>query len=194
MLLTRPLKQSLVIISPTEAFIIIFKLSILSGVILAFPYIIYQIWGFLAELFNKQQRKTIIKYILSSVFLFYGAISFAYFIVLPMALDFLINFGNLPLIPSITLSNYVDFAAYLLIAFGLVFQFPIVLLVLIRLNIVSLDSLKKKRRYILVIIFIIAAITTPQPDAISQLLLAIPMIILFEITLLIAGLKEKNKN
>ena len=189
-ILVKPLNQALVFLSPAEAFVTIIKLSIIIGIIMAFPYIIYQIWAFISVIFDKTKKLYVIKYILISLILFYGAITFCYIVVIPIALKFLINVGNLPLIPAITLNNYVNFVMYTLLIFGIIFQFPVILLALINLNIISRETLKKKRIYVILIIFIIAALITPTPDAVTQIILAVPMILLFEITLLIAKFKK----
>lgn len=187
-ILTKPLNQSLIFISPTEPIVMLIKLSIITGVLLAFPYMLFQLWDFIAEVFTKEKKKSIIKYILISILLFYSAIIFCYFIVLPITIKFLIGFGNTILESSLTLQNYLNFALYLLFSFGIVFQFPLILTALIKLEITSVKSLAKKRPHIILIIFIIAAIISP-PDAFSQIILALPMILLFEITLIIARFK-----
>jgi sec-independent protein translocase protein TatC len=189
-LLTRSLDRELVFLLPTEPLVTLIKLSIIVGFILAFPYVLLQIWEFVMEIFNKKDRKKIVKYLFFSLVLFYGAIIFCYLFVLPIVVDFLINFGSPSLIPSLTFSNYLNFVTSLLLGFGLIFQMPLVLLALINLNIVSVDYLKKKRIYVILIVFIIASLLTP-PDGISLLLLALPLIILFEVTLLIARSKAK---
>ena len=191
-ILAKPLGRELVFLSPTEAFVGIIKISLIAGAFIAFPFIIHHIWKFISDIFTKDKKKSVSKYIIISIFLFYGAIIFCYFFVLPTTLKFLMNVGDVPLIPTITLNNYMDFTLYLLIAFGLIFQFPLILLALINLNIITVDMLRKKRRYFILGIFIVAAILTPTPDGISLLALALPIILLFEITIIIGSLKKKN--
>ncbi len=190
-ILTGPLGKELIFLSPSEAFIALFKLSIITGAVIAFPYLSYEAWKFVSDIFDKDKKKEIIKYALASLFLFYGAIIFCYFFVLPAVLNFLIAFGDNNLIPYLTIDNYLNFVIYLLISFGLIFQFPLVLTALINLDFVSVNDLIKKRPHIIVAIFIIAAILTPTPDAISLMLMALPMIVLFEATILIARIKRK---
>lgn len=189
-ILTKPLARELIFLSPAEPLVALIKLSLIAGFIIAFPYVIYQFWKFVAEVFNKESRRKVVKYLFFSLVLFYGAIVFCYLMVLPIALNFLINFGDF-LVPSLTISNYLNFALYLLFSFGIVFQFPLILFALINLNILSIEMLKKQRRYIILIIFIFAAIITP-PDAMSLLLLALPMVLLFELTLLIARISIRS--
>ena len=112
---------------------------------------------------------------------------------MPFTLNFLINLEGLPLIQSITFSNYIDFSLYLMLIFGIMFQFPIILLFLVELRIVSLNQLRKKRAYFILGIFVFAAILTPTPDAFTQILLAIPLWFLFEITLIIIRLNRDYK-
>lgn len=191
-ILIRPLNQSLVFLSPAEAFLTFFKLSIFTGLIIAFPYILYQTWAFLIEVFEERKKKGILGYIIASIVLFYSAIVFCYYIILPVTLKFFSNFGNEFLLPSISFQNYFNFVMYMLLAFGLVFQFPVILLGLINLGILSVDNLKNKRRYVIVIVFILAAILTPTPDGFTQTALALPVILLFEITLLVARLINRK--
>src|SRR3989338_6167873 len=187
-LLIKPYGKDLVFLSVTEAFANIIKLSFIAGIILSFPYIIYQLWEFIASLFEKQKRKIILTYMIVSLLLFYGAIIFCYFVILPTAINFLVNFGGLPLVPAITFNNYLNFSLLMLLSFGVIFQFPLILAALIKLKLVSIKTLSKKIPYVIVLIFVIASIVTPTPDAFTMILLALPMILLFEITLLIARL------
>ncbi len=191
-ILIKPLGKELVFLSPTEPIIVLINLSIVLGVILAFPYIIFQIWEFISIIFNKENKIKITKYILTSLLLFYGAIIFCYFAILPAVIKLLTEFNGFPLTSSLTLENYVNFSIYLLLAFGIVFQFPIILFALISMNVISLEYIKTKRRYAILIIFIIAALL-PTVDAVSMILIALPMIILFELTLIIAKLKNIRK-
>jgi sec-independent protein translocase protein TatC len=187
--LNGPMEKSLVFLSPTEPIISLIKLSIFTGTLVAAPYILSLIWNFISVALEKKNKKKVTKYLFFSIFLFYGAIIFCYFVVLPIVINFLVNFENPVLTSSISLENYLNFAMYLLISFGIIFQFPLVLLVLINLDIISVETLKTKRVYFVLTIFIIAAILTP-PDVISQMLLALPMILLFELTLIFAKLKK----
>ena len=193
-LLVKPLGHELVLLSPAEAFTTLIKLSIIAGIILSFPYVIYHMWAFISTLFEKEKRKKIINYVILSLILFYGAIIFCYFIILPASLNLLINFGGLPLLPTITFSNYINFSLLLLLSFGVIFQFPLVLLALIELGIISIEELAKKRIYVILVIFVVAAIITPTPDAINQIFIAFALIILFEVTLVIARFKKNSSN
>lgn len=189
-ILTNPLKKELVFLSPTEPIMVLIKLSITIGIIAAFPYIIFQIWKYISIIFSKEHKIKITKYIIASLVLFYGAIIFCYFVILPLVIKFLTEFDNIPLTSSVTLENYVNFTSYLLLSFGFILQFPIILLALINLNIISVIQLKSKRRYVILIIFVIAALL-PTVDAVSMILIALPMIILFELTLIIAKLHSR---
>lgn len=194
-ILIRPLGKELVFLSPTEAFTTFLKLSLIAGIVISLPYIIYQILQFISVIFDRDIKNKIMLYVLFSLILFYGAMVFCYFAILPVALNFLINYPNIPIVPTITFSSYLDFAIFLLMSFGIAFQFPLIILFLINLGIVSIRELSRKRAFVILFIFIFAALITPSGDAVTMFLLAIPMIILFEITMLLARFKktgEKN--
>ena len=189
-ILTRPVGTKLIFLSPTEAFGTFITLSIVVGFFAAFPYILYQVWGFISSMFDKKTRRMAALYFISSLLLFYGAIAFCYFLILPVALQVLGSFSSEVLVSSYTFSSYANFIMYLLLGFGIIFQFPIVMFILLELNILSVSSFKKKRRLVIVAIFIIAALL-PTIDAFSLVLLALPMIALFEVTLLVARMRKK---
>lgn len=189
-ILIRPLGRELVFLSLTEPFTSYIKISLISGIIISFPYVLYQVLKFISVSLSKENQKKILKYIFSSLILFYGSIVFCYFMVLPLVIDFLISFEG-SLVSSITFSNYLDFVILFLLGFGIMFQFPLVLLAVINLGLIRVETLKKNRAYIVVAILLISAILSP-PDAFSLILLAFPLIVLFELILLISRNKGKN--
>lgn len=185
--------HKLIYTSPTEAFATYIKLAFYSALFFSFPVFFTQLYLFISPALYKNEKKNILKifFFATSLFLF-GAI-FSYYFILPAALEFFASFENqgftelqnFPLQLEIKISEYLSFVLNLIFGFGIAFISPILLLFFLRIGLLSIDDLRKKRRYWIVIIFIIAAILTP-PDVLSQLSLAILMILLFEIVILIA--------
>ncbi len=182
--LSRPVGE-LVFLSPAEAFITHIKVSLLAGVLLALPVVIYQFWRFLLPALKKNEKKFFLILMPSSLLLFYAGVLFCFFVVLPLGLNFLLDFGGAELEAMISLDFYISFLMTLLLPFGLIFQLPLILNLMIKLSIVSVDTMTSMRKYVIVLIFLTGALLTP-PDIITQSLLAGPLIVLFEGSLLIA--------
>jgi sec-independent protein translocase protein TatC len=174
--------ENLVFINPTEAFFVIVKLSILVGVIGAMPFIQYQVWKYVGVALKKKERKYLIFFGPVSLILFLMGAGFAFRTVLPMAMRFLLSFAKDNIESMITLNNYVSFLIKMVSAFGLMFELPLVVLFLSKLGIVTPEALKKGRKYAVVVIFVVAAVLTP-PDVISQIMLAVPILLLYEISI-----------
>lgn len=165
-----------------EAFFTYLKISFLSGILLASPILFYQFWMFIAPgLYHKERRLLVPILILSTVF-FAGGALFAYFVVFPFGFKFFLGFSTEIIRPLPSMKEYLSFSAKMLIAFGLIFELPLVLTFLARLGIVSVDFLKKNRKYAILLAFILGAILTP-PDVITQILMAVPLIALYEISI-----------
>ena len=184
--------RKLIYTSPTEAFTTYLKLSFYSSLFFSFPIFFAELYLFLSPALYKNEKKNILFTIFFSSFLFlFGAI-FCYFFILPMALKFFASFENLtsiqdstlPILLETKISDYLNFTINLLFGFGIAFLSPILLLFLIKGGYVKVKDLRSKRRYWIVIIFILSAILTP-PDILSQISLAILLIILFEIVILL---------
>jgi sec-independent protein translocase protein TatC len=180
--------EKLVFINPTEAFFVIVKLSLLAGVMGAMPFILYQIWRYVGVALKKGERKYLIFFGPVSYILFLCGAAFAFRGVLPLAIKFLLSFRkeyvSLSITPMITLNAYISFLSKMIIAFGVMFELPLVILALSKFGIVTPEMLKKGRRYTIVGVFIVAAILTP-PDVVSQIMLAIPLLLLYEVGILI---------
>ncbi len=166
--------------SPEEAFVTRFMVTLLGGFLLAFPLILYQIWAFLRVGLTEKEKKFVIIYFPFSLLLFVLGVLFAYTIFIPLTLKFLLSFSSDVMVPMITAKNYLSFVGTLIFACGVVFEMPLVLIVLTRMGIATPAFLVQKRRHAIVILLIISAVITP-PDLISQILLAIPLIVLYEI-------------
>jgi len=178
-MLARPVKR-LIFIAPQEAFVVNIKIAFLGGLFFSSPYLLYHIWEFVSVGLEKKERRYGLIFGLLSFVLFILGCGFGYFIILPIAIKFLLGFATDVISPMITVSNYVSFVGTIIFAFSLVFQLPLVMLFLTKINIVTPVFLSKKRRHAMVGMFIVAAILTP-PDVITQLLMAGPLLILYEI-------------
>ena len=187
-----PVNSTMIATDITSNFMAPIRLTIFVAAFAAMPYILYQIWSFVAPGLYKKEKKIAIPVLLSSIFLFYAGVAFAYFIVLKGVLKFFIMFAPQNVVPMTDIDSYLSFALKLFMVFGLTFEIPVVTLLLILVGLVSIQSLKDKRRYIIVGCFGVAAIVTP-PDGVSMLMLAIPMWLLFELGLLFAQLLIKEE-
>ncbi|MFH1853913.1 MAG: twin-arginine translocase subunit TatC [Candidatus Omnitrophota bacterium] len=178
-MLARPVKR-LIFIAPQEAFVVNIKIAFLGGLFFSSPYLLYHIWEFVSVGLEKKERRYVLIFGLLSFVLFIIGCSFGYFIILPIAMKFLLGFATDVISPMITVSNYVSFVGTIIFAFSLVFQLPLIMLFLTKINMVTPAFLSKKRKHAIVGMFIVAAILTP-PDVITQLLMAGPLLVLYEI-------------
>lgn len=187
-----PANSTMIATDITSNFMAPIRLTIFVAAFVAMPYILYQIWAFVAPGLYKKEKKIAVPVLLSSILLFYAGVAFAYFIVLKGVLKFFIMFAPQNVLPMTDIDSYLSFALKLFMVFGLTFEIPVVTFLLILVGIVSINSLEDKRRYIIVGCFGVAAVVTP-PDGISMLMLAFPMWLLFELGLLLAKLLIKDK-
>jgi sec-independent protein translocase protein TatC len=172
--------------SPEEAFLIYMRIGVLCGFVLSLPVILYQLWGFCSPAMEKKVRKHGVFFITSCFVSFAAGSLFAYYILLPPALKFLLGFAKEDLEPVISAGKYISFVTGVIFASGLVFQMPVLSFILARLGVINSRILRKKYKYAIVIIFIVAAVITPTPDAFNMLLLALPMLCLYEISIWVA--------
>jgi len=184
MLNALPQHQTLIATSPTGAFFAPIKLCLILSFFISAPYILYQIWGFIYPGLYAHEKKIAQLLLTSSIALFYTGISFAYWIIFPFIMTFLTHIAPSGVAVSPDVSSYLSFSLHLLAAFGIAFEMPIIIILLIRSNLVSVDTLNSKRRYIIVGNFILGMLLTP--DVLSQILLALPLCLLFEIGLFAA--------
>ncbi len=186
-------KMNIQVLKVQTIFMIKLELSLLSGAVISLPYIFYQIWAFLAPGLLENERKYAIPVIFFATISFIIGALFAYFIIIPLALEFFMNMAPASIQNNIALDFYIGFLLRLIIVFGIVFELPLVSLFLTKLGILTPEFLKKYRRYAIVIFFILAAILTP-PDPTTQVLLAIPLLLLYEITIWVSYLFAKKKD
>ena len=176
-----------------EAFFTYLKVSLLSGLMLAAPVLLYQFWLFVAPGLYGKERKLLIPIVFLSSFFFIGGALFGYFIVFPFGFKFFLGFATETIRPLPSMREYLSFSSKLLLAFGLVFELPLIITFLARLGIVTVEFLKKNRKYALLLFFVFAAILTP-PDVVTQILMALPLMILYEISILGARIFGKKKS
>lgn len=180
----------------TEAFFTYMKVSFFAGIILASPVIIYQFWAFVGPGLYQKERRYFVPIVLLSVFFFVGGSLFCFFVVFPFAFKFFLSFATDVIQPLPSMNEYLSFASVTMLAFGLVFELPLVIVFLARLGVVSVDFLRKNRKYAILLIFLVAAILTPGPDVVSQVLMAFPLMLLYEISIVGAiffGKKKEKK-
>lgn len=179
--LLKPVGQ-LYFLSPTEAFETHIFVTIFGGFLLSLPFIFFQFWQFVSTALTSPERRYLSIFIPLSVFLFILGSAFAYFVVLPFSLTFLLSFSSPLIKPMITVGRYIHFVGTLVLAFGVIFEFPLVMLFLIKIGLATPEFLIQQRRYAIVIIFILSAILTP-PDWVSQLFMALPLLLLYEVSI-----------
>ncbi len=180
-------------LSLTEAFIMRLKVALVVGIILALPVIVHEVWAFVAAGLYEHEKKYARAYAPFSFLLFLGGAALAYFIVLPVGTAFLLWQGKeLGLEPVLRLKEYVPFVLWVLLGFGLVFQMPLVILLLTKIGVVGPAALRRARPYAILAIFIVAAVLTP-PDAFTQIAMAIPMMGLYELSILLSHAAARKR-
>lgn len=182
----------LVFTAPMDKFMAHVKIAFVCGLLLSAPIWLYQLWGFIAPALYKKEKKVAMGFVFFGTLQFIMGLAFSYFVVLPMAFKFLMNFGGSIDKPMITIDHYLGFLTHTAIVFALCFQMPVVISFLGMLGLVSQKFLREKRRYAVLAITVVAAIAAP-PDALSMLLLLFPMWFLYEVSILIVGSFEKSK-
>ncbi len=176
--------------TPMEVFLVNLKIGFVIAFIAGFPYITYKIWQFLLPALYDKEKKFLKTAVFVSGFLFVSGAAICVGFVLPLIIKFSMSFATEQIKPILGISNFVTLSGWLILAFGMMFQFPIAIYFLVKFSIVSIETLKNKRPYIIIIMLFIAALVTP-PDVVSQLLLFVPTYLLFELGLLFASLSKK---
>lgn len=184
--------ENLYFLSPAEAFMVRMKLSFVLGFLASFPYIFLRLWKFVSPGLFRRERKVFLPVAISSAALFYGGLAFAYFAMIPLVVAFFLKFGSERLLPLLSVERYFAFVWKLCLAFGVAFQMPVVVLALVSVGLLSARTLLRQWRYVVLIIFIVAAIFTP-PDPISQIFMAVPLCVLYLASGVIALTIEKKR-
>ena len=180
-----PPGTSMIATDVTSPFFAPFKLTLVTAIFAAIPFILHQVWGFIAPGLYNHEKKVAVPLLVSSIFLFYAGIAFAYFVVFPLIFGFFTSVGPENVAVMTDISSYLNFVLKLFFAFGIVFEIPIATLLLIWSGATTAESLTSKRAYVIVCCFVVGMLLTP-PDVISQSLLAIPMWLLFELGILLS--------
>jgi len=197
-LLVAPLKavmpegDQLIFTNLPEMFFAYIKVAFIAGIMAAAPLIFYQLWMFIAPGLYQKEKKMAIPFVISSTILFVGGALFGYFVVFPFGFKFFIGFSNeyVKALPSV--KQYFSFSIKLLFAFGIVFELPVIIFFLSKMGIVTPQFLSQKRKYAILLTFALAAILTP-PDVITQCMMAGPLIVLYEIGILVSRIAQKKK-
>jgi len=177
----------LVFLSPTEGFWMNMKIAMVAALILALPVIFQQLWSFISPGLHVKEKKYVVPFVVTATGLFLIGGAFCFFIVLPFAMGFLLSYklGDF-MMPMLSVGQYVDFCLKFVLAFGAVFELPIIIIFFTKMGFVTPQTLAKQRKYAVLIAFVVAAILTPTPDVFNQTLMAVPMIILYEVGILMS--------
>ena len=182
-----------VFLAPAEALWQNVKVAGLFALVLATPYVLWEAWQFVVPGLHTQERRFVGPFVLLSTLAFYAGIGFSFFFVLPFALNFLISYGvNAGFIPQLSIAQYVGFALWFLMVFGLIFEVPLAITLMAKLGWVDVPFLKRYRKWAFLGAFIVAAILTPTPDPFNQCLMALPMYIFYEVGIISAGFVKKK--
>ncbi len=192
-LLVKPLGgRHLITLTPTESFMTTFKVSAYAGLIVASPFVIYQIWAFVAPGLKAKEKRVIYLATVFTSLLFLSGVAFSWFLVLPRALNYLLTYQGNFFNQQVQASTYFSFVALFMLAFGLIFELPALILTLVRLGIVSPKWLAKNRKYAILVGAIASAALTPSQDFVSVLAMAAPFVVLYEISIHLSKLVKKR--
>jgi sec-independent protein translocase protein TatC len=191
MIAALPVGSKMIATGVIAPFLVPMKVTLVIAFILALPWVFYQLWAFIAPGLYTHEKKLVLPLVLSSSLLFMGGVAFCYFFVFGRVFKFIGDFAPSSIAVTPDIENYLDFVMSMCLAFGATFEVPVVVVILVRMGVVSVAKLKEVRPYAIVGAFVIAAIVTP-PDVVSQLALALPMCLLFELGLMIAPVFVKH--
>jgi sec-independent protein translocase protein TatC len=186
-----PAEDTLIFRTVAEAFFTYMKVGFVAGLMLASPFVLYQIWGLVGRRLDQNKKGYVLPFILAGSFFFALGILFGYFVALPFGCKFLLKYATKSIRPLMDMNAYLSFSVRFLLVFGLVFEFPVLLLVLARIGAINANMLGQKRRYAILLIFIFALVIAP-PDFISQVLMALPLMGLYEVSILLCKIFEKK--
>jgi sec-independent protein translocase protein TatC len=185
MLASLPVGAKMIATGVSAPFLVPMKVTLVLALILSLPWVFYQAWAFIAPGLYAHEKRLVLPLVFSSSLLFIAGVAFCYFFVFGRVFHFIANFAPSSIAVMPDIENYLDFVISMCLAFGATFEVPVVVVILVRMGIITVEKLKSVRPYVIVGAFVIAAIVTP-PDAVSQLALAVPMCLLFELGLLLA--------
>lgn len=186
-----PRGGTLIFTSVAEAFFTYMKVAFIAGLILASPFVLYQVWAFVAPGLYQKEKRYVVPFVLGGSLFFAIGVLFGYFVAIPIGFKFLLGFATDFIKPMPSMKEYLSFSIKFLLAFGIVFEFPVVLVLLARIGVIDAKVLARQRKYAILLIFIFAAVMTP-PDLISQVLMALPLMALYELSILLAKIFGKK--
>jgi sec-independent protein translocase protein TatC len=181
------------VLSPYGIVMLYMEAVLICGIILSMPYTLYCLWKFVAPGLLPKERHYISRLVFFTSFFFFAGVAFGYFVLLPAALTFFSTFGTQHIVLNVALDQYVSFMLALLLGSGLVFELPMISYFLTKMGILTPQFMRKYRRHAIVVILIIAAVVTPTPDMVTQTLLALPMIVLYEVSILVSKFSQKKE-
>lgn len=174
---------------------LLLQYTLVFGFVLAFPYIVLEIWLFVAPALSAQQQRAAMRIILACSFFFFLGVLFCYFVIIPFSVNFAVNFTLSSAIKNdFTIDNYINFFSMMLLAMGVMFELPMLVYFLSRVGIIGAGAMRSARRYAIVVILILAGIITPSPDVFTQALVALPLYLLYELSIFIAARNERRRN
>ncbi len=182
----------LVFTSPAEGFIAYFTVLMVTAFLLAFPFILFELWSFVSCALSVEEKKYVLWYAPVSAVLFLVGVAFSYIVIIPISISFFLSFQSPSMVPMITVGKYIQYLAGFCLSFGVVFEMPLVFVFLTKVGMITPSYLIQKRRHAIVAIFIVSAILTP-PDYVSQILMALPLIGLYELGILFSKWAFKSR-
>jgi sec-independent protein translocase protein TatC len=183
----------LVYFGPEEAFLVYMRIGVIAGLILSFPVIAYQAWAFVSPAVGRDLRRYAAYFVASSTLAFVSGCAFAFFVLLPAALKFLLGIGGQDMEPVISAARYISFVTASMLACGAVFEMPVAAFFLARAGVLTSAAMRRKFKYALAAIMIVAAVITPTADVFNMMLLALPMLVLYEVSIWVAFAAEKKR-
>lgn len=171
--------------NPSEVFFTYMEIALYAGILLTLPVLLYEVWAFVAPALWPEERRAVLVILPTAVILFYVGLVFAYYLVIPAAVTFFMGFATQTLQPMFSLESYLSFILALTLPFGFIFELPLIVVFLAKIGLVTGDFLKGKRKILIVIAFIFAAVVSPTTDIFTQTMIAVPLIVLYEISLFI---------
>ncbi len=187
-----PPEGSLIFTGVTEAFFTYLKVSFLAGIFMASPVVLYQLWSFISPGLYEREKSHVFPFVIFSTIFFVGGAMFGYYLVFPVGFKFFMSFASDVIRPLPSVKEYLSFSAKLLIAFGVMFELPLFVLFLSKIGIVNAKMLSSQRKYAFIIAFVAAALFTP-PDVITQLMMAVPLLLLYEVSIWVARFFGKKQ-